>query len=112
MQLLELRIRGIIRTRMQRVAVRAPNSVYYFNTCAKCAPPGYEFAIFLAHCAECMRLAADEGSLASSANADTRASADAEGSLPPSATTAPQGVADAEGSWTPQAVRNSRRLFL
>jgi hypothetical protein len=38
-QPLELRIRRILRTRVQSAAVRAPNLLYSSNTCAKCSQP-------------------------------------------------------------------------
>ena len=51
-QPLELRIRGVSRTRVQSAAVRAPNSQYSSNTCAKCSRSSSEFVVFLEHVCE------------------------------------------------------------
>ena len=45
----ELRIRRILRARVQKVAVRTPNSLYSSNTCAKYSCWISEFVVFLEH---------------------------------------------------------------
>jgi hypothetical protein len=45
----ELRNRRISRTRVQSAAVRAPNSSYFPNTCAKYSHWIYEFVVFTEH---------------------------------------------------------------